>query len=198
MKLSIFLPCLLLGVLSNCQKQESGTIGTGSKPAATYDEIVAAAEREGIPLSKTGLKRNWHEVLAIAALYGLEAEYKDKERENNGLMFCSDEALREHIEQTKQVFEARRQRAVFVEKGKNVQSLSEYFNLLDSLPLYRKGRYKSDSTYEALKKEYFTSDYRFFINEEYESNGIKVAPFLIVMTKPGQMPERKARPIEKR
>lgn len=199
MKPSIISLFLFLAVFSNCQKQESNST-TNSTPVATYDEIVAASEREGIPLSKIGIKRNWDEVLAVAAVYGLADKFKGHERENSGLMFFTDDGLKAYFEREKQSYEIKRQREYYWEKGKSIQCLSDYFNLMDSLPLYRRmGRYPSDEEYADLKKQYFASDYQFFINEAADpSNSNMISPFLIVVSKPEEMPAWKARRIEKR
>jgi hypothetical protein len=194
MKSSIILLFLSLAAFSNCQKSEP--VGN-SQPVRTYDEIVAAAEREGIPLSQFGLKRNWNEVLAIAAIYGLQDTFRNQERTNNSLMFDTEDNLHAYFKQTKQVFDTRHQYKVYKEKGQQIQTLSDYFNLLDSLPLYRAKRYPSDEAYAALKKEYFASDYQFFINEAVQSGGKNhIPPFLIVVTKPEEMPTEKARRIK--
>jgi len=193
---SIFL-FLSLAAFSNCHKIESGS---SSKPiiVRTYDELLAAAEHEGVPISQFGIKRNWNEVLAVAAMYGLEDKYRDQERENNALLGCEEDDLHEYFKNAKSYYDNNAQFWAYHEKGKYIQSLSDYFNLMDSLPLYRKHRYPSDEAYAALKKEYFASDYKFFINEAVKGPNNHVAPFLIVVTKPEEMPEEKARRIDKR
>lgn len=194
MKSSAVLLFLFLAVFSSCQKSEPKG---NSEPLRTYDEIVAAAEREGIPLSKFGLKRNWNEVLAIASIYGLQDTFRNQERNNNSLMFDTEENLHAYFKQTKQTFESRRQYKVYMEMGQHVQRLSDYFSLLDSLPLYRIQRYP-DEEYAAMKKKYFASDYLFFINEAVLGPNNHIPPYLIVVTKPEEMPKEKARRIEKR
>lgn len=194
MKTSIILPFLFLAVFSNCQKSESKG---NAEPLRTYDEIVSATEREGIPLSKIGLKRNWNEVLAIASMYGLQDTFRNQERTNNSMMFDTEENLHVYFKQTKKVFESRRQYKVYMEMGQHVQCLSDYFSLLDSLPLYRIQRYP-DEEYAAMKKKYFESDYVFFINETVSGPNNRIPPFLIVVTKPEEMPREKARRIAKR
>ena len=196
MKSPLILLFLFLAVFSNCQKSEPKG---NSEPLRTYDEIAAAAEREGIPLSQIGIKRNWNEVLAIAALYGLQDTFRNQERKNNGLLFTTEDKLHAYFKEEKQTYEGGRQRKVFLEKGQHIQCLSDYFNLMDSLPLYRMRRYPSDEEYEALKKKYFASDYQFFINEAVQSGPKNhIPPYLIVVTKPEEMPREKARRIEKR
>ena len=70
---------------------------------------------------------------------------------------------------------------------------------MDSLPLYRINRYPTDEAYAAVKKEYFASNYQFFINEAVMPGGPNhIPPFLIVVTKPEEMPMEKARRIAKR
>ena len=171
---------------------------TSSQPM-TYQEMVDLAVSQGYPISQIGLKRTWDEVLAKASIYGLKDKLKDKEREENGLMFMSEENLDAHFKRQQKNHETWLQREIYLEKGQKVQSLSEYFNLLDSLPLYRIQRYKSDEEYAALKREYFSSNYQFFINEAVQPGGPNhIPPFLIVVTKPEEMPTEKARRIAKR
>jgi hypothetical protein len=195
MKPPIILLFLSLAAFSNCQKTEPGS---SAQLAATYDEIVAAAERAGIPLSEIGIKRNWNGVLAIAALYGLQDTFRNQERKNNSMMFSTEDRLHADFKELKQTYERGRQRKVFLKKGQHIQCLSDYFNLLDSLPLYRMQKFPSDEEYEALKKKYFASDYQFFINEAVLGSNNHIPPFLIVVTKPEEMPREKARRIEKR
>lgn len=192
---TIILLFLSLAAFSSCQKSEPKG---NSEPLRTYDEIAAAAEREGIPLSQIGLKRNWNEVLAIAALYGLQDTFRNQERKNNSLMFDTEDKLHAYFKETKKTFETRRQGEVYREMGQQIQCLSDYFSLLDSLPLYRMHRYPSDEEYAALKKKYFASDYVFYINEAPQMPNNRIPPFLIVVTKPEEMPREKARRIEKR
>lgn len=187
---------LFLAAFSNCQKTPPAG---SSKPLQTYDEIVTASELYGIPLSEFGIERDWNAVLAIAALYGLQDTFKNQERKNSALMFTTEDKLHVYFKNAKQTYESGRQRKVFMKLGQNIQCLSDYFNLMDTLPLYRMRIYPSDETYAALKKEYFQSDYLFFINEA-EAPGPKnhIPPYLIVVKKPEQMPREKARRIEKR
>lgn len=194
MKSSIIILFLLFAAFSSCQKSEP--IGN-SQPLKTYDEIVAAAEHEGIPLSKIGIKRNWDNVLAIAAIYGLRDTFRNQERENNSLMFLTDDKLHAYFKEAKQTYEILRQRRVYMEVGQHIQSLSGYFRCLDSLPLYRIKRYPTDEEYEAVKKKYFDSDYQFFINEAVQGPNNHIPPYLIVVTKPEEMPKEKARRIAK-
>ncbi len=196
MKTSILLAFLLVTVFSNCQKLEPRPIGT--QTVVTYDEYVAAAEFLGMPLSAFGIKRNWDEVLAIAAIYGVEDEFSDQERTNNSLMSMTEDELHTYFQEHQLMRGKMRQRQVYLEKGQHIQTLSEYFKLMDSLPLYRIMRYPSDEAYAALKKEYFASNYQFFINEAVLGPNNHIPPFLIAVTKPFQMPTEKARRIAKR
>lgn len=195
MKSPHILLVLMLAVFSNCQKSEPIV---SSQPIVTYDEAVAAAESVGIPFSQFGFKRDWNGVLAIAAMYGLQDTFRDQERINNSLMRNSEEQLHNYFKSQKEVYDARDQRLAYMKKGQHIQSLSDYFNLMDSLPLYRIHFYPSDEEYAALKKKYFASNYQFFINEAVSGSNNHVPPYLIVVTKPDEMPQEKARHIAKR
>ena len=196
MKYSCILLFLFLAIFPNCRKSEPAPASTAQ--LMTYQEMVDFARNQGYPISKTGLQRNWDEVLALANVFGLKDRYKDQERENNALMFMTEEQLNNFFKKQHQDNERQRQRKVYIEKGQKIQTLSDYFNLLDSLPLYRINRYPSDEEYAALKKKYFSSNYQFFINEAVQGDNNYIPPFLIVVTKSEEIPQEKARRIEKR
>jgi len=196
MRTPLFLLILLVAAFSNCQKSDPNP---SPQTVVTYDEVVAAANREGIPLSAFGIKRDWNGVLAIAKIYELEEIFRGQERINNSLERMTEENLHAFFKEQKRARETMRQVKAYMEKGQHIQSLSDYFSLLDSLPLYRIKRYPTDEKYAAIKKEYFASNYQFFINEAVMSGGPNhIPPFLIVLTRPEQMPTDKARRIAKR
>lgn len=186
---------LFLAAFSNCKKNEPTS---SLQPLRTYDDYAAAAANDGVPISQFGIKRNWNEVLAIAATYGLEDEFKNQEIINNSLMRDTEDRLHDFFKRQKEEYDKRDQRLAYMEKGKKIQCLSDYFNLMDSVPLYRKRFYPSDEEYAALKKKYLASNYQFFINEAAMGPTNHIPPFLIVVTKPEEMPKEKARRIEKR
>lgn len=140
--------------------------------------------------------RTWDEVLAKAEKYGLADTFRFKNVTENGLMYFTDKGLEKHFAEEKKYYEQHGQSQRYRNEAKEIRSLNDYFRLLDSLPLYRIRIYGTEEKYEALKKEYLASNYLFFINEE--TRPPFSVPYLIPVSKPEEMPTRKARSISNR
>jgi hypothetical protein len=147
---------------------------------------------------RTTEKRTWAEVLEIAKERGFPdfgLQYMGKE--NKRLMCLSDESLAKFFDDNSGGIERSLQLFRFIEAGKNVKCLTDYYHALAPYTS-RLDRYYPDRTQlEIEKKEYYSSNYRFFINEQ-GSDPYPGIPFLVVVKPGDHLPQYKVREIERR
>lgn len=183
-------------LLSNCRPTDPNPKGTENNPVRTYDDFVAVADREGLPLSSFGVKRSWSEVVAIAGAYGLADSIRNNEERHTTLIFKEEAEVRAYLERLKETYESRRQLDAYTERRKKIQCVDEYFEILKDFPLASKMVFPTEEALNERKKEMYSPDIDVYVNEAPRKGETKIYPSTMSMPK-GQKPEDKARLLPK-